>query len=144
MQWRERRRGFFTDLESEMLLLGAAFSRSQTGWLRQSLWLAERRRPIIAREDIDRIGGDWGGSCERVDRQALAMSKEIERVARVHWDPFAHSASSRSREPCRRVSQDHGRDSAPFAGREALSLGGRRSGPCERGLRHALDPHLKL
>lgn len=71
-----------------MLLLGAAFSRSQTGWLRQSLWLAERRRPIIAREDIDRIGGDWGGSCERVDRQALARSKEIERVARVHWDPF--------------------------------------------------------
>lgn len=91
VQWRERRRGFFTGWESEMLLLGAAFSRSQTGWLRQSPWLAERLRPIpgvVGQADIDRICGDWAGACERVHRHALARSKEIERVARVHRDPF--------------------------------------------------------
>src|SRR5690606_38245362 len=36
---------------------------------------------------------------------------------------------SRSGEPCRRVSQDHGGDPAPYARREALSPGRRRSGP---------------
>ena len=58
VQWRERRRGFFTGWESEMLLLGAAFSRSQTGWLRQSPCLAERLRPIpgiVAQEDLSLI-----------------------------------------------------------------------------------------
>jgi len=91
VQWRERRRGFYTGWESEMLLLGAAFSRSQTGWLRQSPWLAERLRPIpgvVAQEDIDRICADWDGACQQVHRHALARSKEIERVARVHRDPF--------------------------------------------------------
>lgn len=91
VQWRERRRGFYTGWESEMLLLGAAFSRSQTGWLRQSPWLADRLRPIpglVGQDEIDRIGEDWDGACEQVHRHALARSKEIERVARVHRDPF--------------------------------------------------------
>lgn len=91
VQWRERRRGFFTGWESEMLLLGAAFSRSETGWLRQSPWLAERLRPvpgIVTQEEIDRISGHWDEACERVHRHALARAKEIERVARVHRDPF--------------------------------------------------------
>ena len=91
VQWRERRRGFFTGWEREMLLLGAAFSRNQTGWVRQSPWLAERLCPIpgiVTQQDIDRMRGDWDGACEQVHRHALARSKEIERVARIHRDPF--------------------------------------------------------
>lgn len=91
VQWRERRRGFFTGWEREMLLLGAAFSRSQTGWVRQSPWLAERLCPIpgiVTQLDIDRVRGDWDSACEQVHRHALARSKEIERVARIHRDPF--------------------------------------------------------
>lgn len=91
VQWRERRRGFYTGWESEMLLLGAAFSRSQTGWLRQSPWLAERLRPapgIVTQDEIDRIAADWDAACEQVHCHALARAKEIERVARVHRDPF--------------------------------------------------------
>jgi len=91
VQWRERRRGFFTGWEREMLLLGAAFSRNQTGWVRQSPWLAERLCPIpgiVTQQDIDRIRGDWDGACDQVHRHALARSKEIERVARIHRDPF--------------------------------------------------------
>jgi len=30
--WREKRRGFFTQWESEMLTLGAALCRRETGW----------------------------------------------------------------------------------------------------------------
>ncbi|MGH7021181.1 MAG: hypothetical protein ACREEY_14965 [Brevundimonas sp.] len=91
VQWRERRRGFYTGWESEMLLLGAAFSRSQTGWLRQSPWLAERLRPapgIVTQDEIDRITADWDAACDQVHCHALARAKEIERVARVHRDPF--------------------------------------------------------
>ncbi len=91
VQWRERRRGFFTGWEREMLLLGAAFSRNQTGWVRQSPWLAERLCPIpgiVTQQDIDRMRGDWDGACDQVHRHALARSKEIERVARIHRDPF--------------------------------------------------------
>lgn len=46
VQWPERRRGFFTGREGEMLLLAAALTREKTGWLRQSPQLADRLVPI--------------------------------------------------------------------------------------------------
>ena len=91
VQWRERRRGFFTGWESEMLLLAAALTREKTGWLRQSAWLADRLTPIdglVSASDIQEIRADWAASCERMSEHALQRAKEIARVARIHRDPF--------------------------------------------------------
>lgn len=91
VQWRETRRGFYTGWEAEMLLLAAALTRSQTGWLRQNPALASELEPVeglISEDDVRRMRDDWDGACERVHRHALARAKEIQRVARVHRDPF--------------------------------------------------------
>lgn len=91
VQWREERRGFYTGWESEMLLLAAALARSKTGWLRQSPELACELEPIaglLSPEDVRAIQADWDAACEHLNRHALARAKEIQRVARVHRDPF--------------------------------------------------------
>ncbi len=91
VRWRERRRGFFTRWEGEMLLLAAAFSRTETGWLRQSPWLAERLVEIpglVTAGCIQTIQADWSAACDRLHTHAIARAKEIGRVARVHRDPF--------------------------------------------------------
>lgn len=91
VQWRERRRGFFTGWEAEMLLLAAALTRRETGWLRQSPWLAHRPAVVpglVNDTEVGEITRDWGVACDRLHRHALARAKEISRVARVHRDPF--------------------------------------------------------
>ena len=91
LQWREARRGFYTSWEINMLALGMAFSRRETGWLRQSEWLAEGLTSIpglISQDDIAQAQGDWHAACDRVHDHALARSKEIARIVRVHRDPF--------------------------------------------------------
>lgn len=89
--WRERRRGFYTVWEVNMLQLGLALARAGTGWLRQHPSLVARLRPIpglVSQEDIDFAAADWDGACDRLYRHGLARSKEIQRVSRVHRDPF--------------------------------------------------------
>ncbi|WP_313452330.1 hypothetical protein [Brevundimonas sp.] len=91
VQWRERRRGFYTRWESEMLLLAAALTRSGTGWLRQRPDLADRLTPVeglVTEADVSSVRADWDAACETVHAHALARAKEIQRVARVHRDPF--------------------------------------------------------
>lgn len=91
IQWREARRGFYTQWESEMLLLAAALARGGTGWLRQSPALRlelEAIDGLISEEDVRLVREDWDGACERLTRHALARAREIQRVARVHRDPF--------------------------------------------------------
>lgn len=91
VQWRERRRGFFTGWEAEMLLLAAALTREKTGWLRQSPWLAQRLSSIeglVSREDVELVRADWDGACARLNAHALQRAREISRVARIHRDPF--------------------------------------------------------
>ena len=91
VQWRERRRGFFTAWEVDMLRVAIAITRKDTGWLRQSPHLAERLRPIpnlISEGDIIRAKADWAGTCDAVCSHALARAKEVQRVARIHRDPF--------------------------------------------------------
>lgn len=91
IQWREARRGFYTQWESEMLLLAAALARRGTGWLRQSPALRlelEAIDGLISETDVRLIRDDWDGACERLTRHALARAREIQRVARVHRDPF--------------------------------------------------------
>lgn len=91
VQWRERRRGFYTHWELDMLRLGMALARADTGWLRQNPRLAERLQPIeglISAEDIDEARTDWPRACEILHIHAAARAKEIDRVSRVHRDPF--------------------------------------------------------
>jgi hypothetical protein len=91
IQWREKRRGFYTAWEVEMLRLGKALSRAGTGWLRQNPHLAERLAPVenlITQEDIERIATDWDSACDILHLHLSARTKEIDRVARVHRDPF--------------------------------------------------------
>jgi hypothetical protein len=91
VQWRERRRGFYTVWEVNMLQLGLALTRRETGWLRQRPDLATRLKPIpglISGEEIDAARADWEGACDAFYQHGMIRAKEIQRVARVHRDPF--------------------------------------------------------
>lgn len=91
VQWRERRRGFYTAWEVDMLRISLALTRRETGWLRQHPRLGSRLRPIeglVTQADIDRACADWDDACDLYFRHASSRVKEIQRVARVHRDPF--------------------------------------------------------
>lgn len=91
LQWREERRGFFTSWELNMISLGLSLTRQRTGWLRQSPGLAERLQSIpglVSDQDAAFAIADWDGACDTAHNHCLARYKEIQRVARVHRDPF--------------------------------------------------------
>ncbi|ADY67865.1 hypothetical protein AGROH133_14426 (plasmid) [Agrobacterium tumefaciens] len=91
LQWREQRRGFYTKWEEDMLMVAQALSRADVGWIRQHPELLRNVRPIaglIEQEEIDFAARDWNGACDAFHRHAANRSKEIQRVARVHRDPF--------------------------------------------------------
>jgi len=91
VQWRERRRGFFTRWECDMLRNAMALVRSETGWLRQHPELASRLVPVaglISAEDVAAARADWQGACDTLHAHAGARVKEVDRVARIHRDPF--------------------------------------------------------
>lgn len=43
---------------------------------------------LISEQDITEARADWGGACERMYKHARRRIKEINRVARIHRDPF--------------------------------------------------------
>ncbi|MCT7667791.1 hypothetical protein [Shinella kummerowiae] len=91
LQWREQRRGFYTKWEEDMLMVAQALTRSEVGWIRQHPELLKNVRPIdglIAPEEIEFAARDWHGACDAFHRHAANRSKEIQRVMRVHRDPF--------------------------------------------------------
>ena len=91
LQWREQRRGFYTRWEEDMLMIAQALTRSEVGWIRQHPELLKHVRPIddlIAPEEIEFASRDWHGACDAFHRHAADRSKEIQRVMRVHRDPF--------------------------------------------------------
>ena len=91
VQWRERRRGFYTIWEVNMVQLGLALTRAETGWLRQRPDLARMLRPIsglVSADDIERAVTDWEGTCDAFYQHGMMRAKEIQRVARVHRDTF--------------------------------------------------------
>jgi len=91
LHWRERRRGFYTKWETDLLAIASALCRKETGWLRQSPRLASRLSEIdglITRADIEHAQADWEAACERMYIHARRRIKEIDRVVRVHRDPF--------------------------------------------------------
>lgn len=91
VQWRERRRGFYTKWEVDMLRLAIALSRKDVGWLRQSPGLADRLTAVpglVSAGDVSSARDDWSSACDRMNAHGLVRAKEIDRVARVHRDPF--------------------------------------------------------
>ncbi len=91
LQWREQRRGFYTKWEEDMLMVAQALTRAEVGWIRQHPELLKKVQPIeglIAPEEIDFAARDWHGACDAFHRHAANRSKEIQRVMRVHRDPF--------------------------------------------------------
>ena len=91
VRWRERRRGFYTVWEVNMVQLGLALTRSDTGWLRQRPDLASRLKPIaglLSAEDIEAARSDWEATCEAFYQHGTVRAREIQRVAKVHRDPF--------------------------------------------------------
>lgn len=91
LQWREQRRGFYTRWETDLPSIAAALNRQETGWLRQTPKMAEHLQVIeglISQPDIDGARSDWEAACDRMYRHARRRIKEIDRVARIHRDPF--------------------------------------------------------
>lgn len=91
LQWREGRRGFYTAWEVDMLRISLALTKESTGWLRQHPELLARVQPIaglISQNEIDYAREDWHGACEDFHKHASHRVKEIQRIARVHRDPF--------------------------------------------------------
>lgn len=91
LQWREQRRGFYTKWEVNMLALVGSLVKAETGWLRQNPQLADRLTPIaglIDDEEIQNVRRDWPRACEEMYRHARQRLREVERVMRVHRDPF--------------------------------------------------------
>jgi hypothetical protein len=67
IQWRERRRGFYTAWEVDMLRTAVALTNADTGWLRQNPQLAEHIKPIpnlITERDVIAVRANWADACE--------------------------------------------------------------------------------
>ncbi len=91
LQWREQRRGFFTSWEEDMLRIGLALVREETGWLRQTPHLAQRVSAIpglVSEAEVRRAQDNWDQACDVMFKHGTNRAKEIQRVAKVHRDPF--------------------------------------------------------
>ena len=91
LHWREQRRGFFTKWEVDMLNVGLSFIREETGWLRQNPQLVGHLTPIrglISERDIAAAHADWDRVCDQMVKHGRHRVREIQRVARIHRDPF--------------------------------------------------------
>ncbi len=91
LQWREKRRGFYTRWEEDMLSVLSNLSRAETGWLWQHPELAQNMKPIpglVSAAEIQAAQKDWHVACNTCFKHAAHRSKEIQRVMRVHRDPF--------------------------------------------------------
>jgi hypothetical protein len=91
LNWREKRRGFYTTWEVDMLRIAAALTNKETGWISQTPKLACALSPItgfLSSKDVSRAQRNWPEACEILHKHANVRAKEIQRVARVHRDPF--------------------------------------------------------
>lgn len=91
LQWRERRRGFYTAWEADMLSIALSLTREETGWIRQHPELIKRVVPIdglVTEDEIAFAKRDWHACCDAFHAHARNRIREIQRVMRVHRDPF--------------------------------------------------------
>ena len=91
LAWSEKRRGFFTKYELNMLCDASSLLRAKTGWVRQHPELALRLSPIagiITRVDIRRARSDWDLICATAHSHLRVRIMEVRRIMRTHRDPF--------------------------------------------------------
>jgi len=72
-------------------MVAQALTRADVGWIRQHPELLRAVKPIkglIEQEEIEFAVRDWHGACDAFHRHAANRSREIQRVMRVHRDPF--------------------------------------------------------
>lgn len=91
LQWREKRRGFYTSWEQDMLSAILGMTRPEAGWMWQHAELAKGLQPVpglVTAEEIYFAQQDWHGACAECFKHATHRFREIQRVMRVHRDPF--------------------------------------------------------
>lgn len=72
-------------------MVAMSLTRAEVGWIRQHPELVRNVNPIdglITTDEIEATRRDWHRACEAFHRHAANRSKEIQRVMRVHRDPF--------------------------------------------------------
>lgn len=91
LTWRSSKRGFFTSWESDMLGVAIGLTRKETGWIRQTPELAAQLFAvpgIISEGEIEDARADWDKACDVFHDYAMSRAREIQRISRVHRDPF--------------------------------------------------------
>jgi hypothetical protein len=91
LTWREKRRGFYTAWEVDMLRIALALTRAETGWLRQRPDLSAHLQAIpgmVSEAQVAAARADWDAACDACQKHCAGRVKEIQRVAKVHRDPF--------------------------------------------------------
>lgn len=91
LEWAEKRRGFYTKYEFNVLTDVISLIRTKTGWVWQHPELATKLRPIpglISRADIRKARKNWHAMCEGTVAHLRYRSREIRRIMRTHRDPF--------------------------------------------------------
>lgn len=89
--WRERRRGFLTAWEIDLLNTAKGLVRAETGWIRQMSDLASRLVEIpnfVTKADIETARSDWSAFCDAMHVHATTRIAEVQGVSQIHRDPF--------------------------------------------------------
>jgi hypothetical protein len=74
-----------------MLRIALALTRVETGWLRQHPEFSEHLAPIpglVSEDQIVAARANWNEACDICHKHCTGRVKEIQRVAKVHRDPF--------------------------------------------------------
>ncbi|MBI1198506.1 MAG: hypothetical protein GC203_11645 [Phenylobacterium sp.] len=91
LEWRRRRRGFFTTWEVSLLGLAASLAAPEAGWIAQSPGLSARLAPVpglVGAEEVEAARADWAGACGRFHRYAAGRQRDLRRLRQVHHDRF--------------------------------------------------------
>lgn len=91
LTWRSDKRGFFTSWETDMLGVAIGLTRRETGWIRQTPSLSEAVGPIdglITSDEVALAKSDWDVACDLFHDYAVSRARELQRITRVHRDPF--------------------------------------------------------
>ncbi|MGB4775071.1 MAG: hypothetical protein WBP45_07865, partial [Daejeonella sp.] len=91
IDWRKKRRGFYSAADHTMIQLALSLSRRETGWLRQKHELAHRLQPIpglISQNEIDDAQYNWEKTCDDFHQYALILARDIRRVLQTGRDRF--------------------------------------------------------
>ena len=91
IEWRRRRRGFYTIWEVQMMRLGMSLVNAPGGWIYQTPGLAHALKAdgrLVSEGDVRGVKSDWNGACARLRAHLTLRCRDLQRVIRVHRDPF--------------------------------------------------------